>query len=105
MQPNLRDINNAGEVVGSVQSHGFLTQFGQAVFIDDPNAGVGGTTQANGVTATATGALVQVVGSYFAAGNNSPFHAYLFKVADGTFFTIDDPLGTMGSQALDINAA
>jgi hypothetical protein len=78
-QPTLRDINNAGEVVGSFfdtlgRVHGFVTQFSQPVPFDDPLAGPGGTF-ANGVTAAATGALVQVVGTYFDANNTS--HAYL----------------------------
>jgi probable HAF family extracellular repeat protein len=106
MQPTLRDINNAGEVVGSFfdtlgREHGYVTQFSVPIQFDDPSGADG--TQANGVTAAATGALVQVVGTYFDANNTS--HAYLFKFADGAFSTIDDPLGTKGSQALDINAA
>jgi len=95
---NPRDINNAGQIVGSYRdntgNHGFLFQNGVFTPIDDPLAAA--NTTANGINQSG-----QIVGSYVDANNAT--HAFLFK--DGMFFTIDDPLATKGTVALDINTA
>jgi probable HAF family extracellular repeat protein len=97
MNPNIRDINNANQVIGTGSGTnglaiGFLAKNGVVeTFISDP-LGVGGTF-ANGINA-----LGQIVGVYFDA--NMLSHAFLFS--NNTFITIDDPLGTKGSVATDI---
>jgi uncharacterized membrane protein len=92
-------INNSGEIVGSAGKVGFLYSNGGFTTLDDPLGTFG--TQPFGINNSG-----QIVGTYTDApltltSPTNGQHGLLYS--NGVFSTLNDPLGTFGSQAHGIN--
>jgi probable HAF family extracellular repeat protein len=99
-------INDAGQIVGvyydaNYQPHGFLDTAGTFTDIDDPLAQSGyyGGTYVEGINDSD-----QIVG-FYSAGPNVFGTVNGFLDSGGTFTTVNDPLGVMGSNIDGINDA
>jgi probable HAF family extracellular repeat protein len=90
-------INDAGQIVGTYGSHGFLY---------NPSSGTYTTLElpvgTNGTFAQGINASGQIVGYYF---TGSLTHGFVYNPSNGAFATLDDPSGTRGTFAHGINAS
>ncbi len=100
-------INDLGQIVGyyyvdegnNTNVYSFLYNGGSYVTVADPSANLGGPgagTLANGINDAG-----QIVGYYF----DQTQHAHGFVDNDGTYTTLDDPLGAGGTFVEGINNA
>jgi probable HAF family extracellular repeat protein len=98
-----QSINDAGHIVGSVQSgqasggSGFFYNGTSYTTISDPNVSSPGFTYANGINNAD-----QIVGYYTGNGLNPGTHGFLDT--GGTYTDINDPLGVNGTFAEGINS-
>jgi len=87
-------INGQSEIVGGYfggSEHGFLDSGGVFTSLQFPSAA---TAEANGINNTA-----QIVGDFL----DTSFNQHGFVLYDGVFQSIDDPSGTNGTAAFDVN--
>jgi probable HAF family extracellular repeat protein/autotransporter-associated beta strand protein len=107
-------INASGQIVGYYQNaaaaggltnHGFLYNGQSYVTLDDPSAWIPTNTSGTdaGTVATAINGAGQIVGYYFDSSNSGYSHGFLYS--NGSYLTIDDPLGTHGTRLTGINDA
>jgi probable HAF family extracellular repeat protein len=104
-------INASGDIVGYYQTytfsggsvdHGFIYSDGVYTTLEHPLQGTDPSVQSPiGTTAFGINASGQIVGYFYDATGLA--HGYLYD--NGTYTTLDDPLGTDGTFALDINDA
>src|SRR5436309_238930 len=106
---NAAGINGSGQIVGAYQVsgliHGFVFSGGSFTTVDDPSGTLG--NEAFGINASGqlVGEYKDASGShgYFLSGNAIGTHGFL--LSGGTYFTLDDPLATNGTEAFGINDA
>jgi probable HAF family extracellular repeat protein len=79
-------------------NHGFLYSHGNYITLNDPLAGGG---QNQGTFALGINDLGQIIGGYIDA--NGLEHGFIYNVHKGTYKTLDDPLGTNGTEVDGIN--